>query len=85
MTPDVIKELDSDSAELSDFHKELLEHVKELVKMSRSKMSKYYDDWDTQQEVYRGERQLDKSDAEQELRGKPIKMVVPSTFAQVMT
>ena len=24
-------------------------------------------------------------DAEQEMRGKPIKMVVPSTFAQVMT
>ena len=85
MTEDVIRELDKDSAELSDFHKELLEHVKELVKMSRSKMSKYYEDWDRQQEVYRGERQLDKSDAEQEMRGKPIKMVVPSTFAQVMT
>ena len=85
MTPDVIKELDKDSAELSDFHKELLEHVKELVKMSRSKMSKYYDDWDRQQEVYRGERQPDKDDVQQEMRGKPVKMVVPSTFAQVMT
>ena len=85
MTPDVKKELDSDSAELSDFHKELLEHVKELVKMSRSKMSKFYDAWDTQQEVYRGERQPDRDDVQQEMRGKPIKMVVPSTFAQVMT
>ena len=85
MTEDVIKELDKDSAELSDFHKELLEHVKELVKMSRSKMSKYYDDWDRQQEVYKGERQPDRDDVQQELRGKPIKMVVPSTFAQVMT
>ena len=85
MTEDVKKELDSDSAELSDFHKELLEHVKELVKMSRSKMSKYYDDWDRQQEVYRGERQPDRDDVQQELRGKPVKMVVPSTFAQVMT
>ena len=53
--------------------------------MSRSKMSRYYDDWDKQQEVYKGERAADKSDAEQELRGKPVKMVVPTTFAQVMT
>jgi hypothetical protein len=85
MTEDVIKELNSDSPELSEFHKALLEHVKELVKMSRTRMSKYYDDWDKQQEVYKGERQADKQDAEQSLRDKPIKMVVPSTFAQVMT
>jgi len=85
LTEDVIKELNSDSPELSEFHKALLEHVKELVKMSRTRMSKYYDDWDKQQEVYKGERQADKQDAEQALRDKPIKMVVPSTFAQVMT
>jgi hypothetical protein len=85
MTEDIIKELNKDNAELSEFHQELLEHVKELVKMSRTKMSKYYDDWDKQQEVYKGERQADKNDAEQALRDKPIKMVVPNTFAQVMT
>jgi hypothetical protein len=85
MTEDVVKELNRDDAELSEFHRALLDHVKELVKMSRSKMSKYYDDWDRQQEVYKGERQVDKTDAEQELRGKPVKMIVPSTFAQVMT
>jgi hypothetical protein len=85
VTEAVIKELSSDSPELSEFHQELLEHVRELVKMSRSKMSRYYDDWDKQQEVYKGERQPDKADVEQELRGKPVKMVVPTTFAQVMT
>ena len=85
MTPDVTKELNSDSPELSEFHQELLTHVKKLVRMSRSKMSKYYDQWDQQQAIYKGERQPDKDDVEMSKREKPVKMVVPSTFAQVMT
>lgn len=85
MTPDVIKELNREDGELSDFHKELLQHAMDLVKMSRKKMSKYYEDWDCQQAVYKGERQPDKSDVEMSKREKPVKMVVPSTFAQVMT
>lgn len=85
MTENVIKELNSDSPELSEFHRALLDHVKELVRMSRSKMSKYYDSWDQQQEVYKGERMADKDDVEMRKRDKPVKMVVPSTFAQVMT
>ena len=40
MTEDIKNELDSDSAELSDFHKELLEHVMELVKMSRTRCAR---------------------------------------------
>src|SRR5258705_7279478 len=85
MTENVIKELNSDSPELSEFHRALLDHVKELVKMSRSKMSKYYDDWDKQQEVYKGERMADKDDVQMSKRDKPVKMVAPSTFAQAMT
>jgi hypothetical protein len=85
VTPDVVKELNRDEVDLSDFHKELLDHVKKLVRMSRSKMSKYYDDWDQQQRIYKGERQPDKDDVEMVKREKPVKMVVPSTFAQVMT
>src|SRR5580765_1479053 len=85
MTEDTIKELTREDGELSDFHENLLRHVKDLVKMSRSKMSKYYDDWDNQQCVYKGERMPDKDDVEQDLRDKPVKMVVPNTFAQVMT
>jgi len=85
MTEDVIKELSSESPELSEFHKELLDHVKQLVKMSRSTMSKTYTDWDNQQLIFKGERVPDKDDVEMSKRDKPVKMVVPSTFAQVMT
>jgi hypothetical protein len=85
MTEDVIKELEKESGELSDFHKELLDHVMKLVKMSRSSMGKSYTDWDNQQMIYKGERLPDKDDVEQSRRDKPVKMVVPTTFAQVMT
>jgi hypothetical protein len=85
MTQDVIDELNRESGEISEFHRKLLDHVMELVKMSRSAMSKSYADWDNQQTVYKGERLPDKDDVEQAKRDKPIKMVVPSTFAQVMT
>jgi hypothetical protein len=67
------------------FHETLLDKVKSLVKMSRSKMSEFYGDWDLQERVYRGETAADLDDRKQELKGKPVKMVVPNTFAQVMT
>jgi hypothetical protein len=85
MNQDVIDELSEESGELSDFHKDLLDHVMKLVKMSRSQMCKSYEDWDNQQMIYKGERQADKTDVEMTKRDKPIKMVVPTTFAQVMT
>ena len=85
MTPEIVKELTSEDGELSEFHEKLLSHVKELVKMSRGKMSSYYEQWDSQQDIYKGERMADKTDIEQAIRDKPIKMVVPTTFAQVMT
>src|SRR6266850_2702659 len=85
MTSDVIDELSEESGELSDFHKDLLDHVMKLVKMSRSQMCKSYEDWDNQQMIYKGERQADKNDVEMTKRDKPVKMVVPTTFAQVMT
>jgi hypothetical protein len=85
MTPNVIKELEREDGELSDFHRALLDHVMKLVKMSRSTMSKSYDDWDNQMAIFKGERQPDKTDVEMSKRDKPVKMVIPSTFAQVMT
>lgn len=84
MTPDVIKELNKQDPD-SPFHAALLQRAKELVKMSRCEMSKHYDSWDLQDQVYRGERQPDREDKMVAAKGKPIKMVVPNTFAQVMT
>ena len=83
MTEAVNSELST--PEPSKFHQELLNHALALVKMSRSSMSKHYRDWDMQDEVYRGLRRLDRDDIEQSIKGKPVKMVVPNTFAQVMT
>lgn len=69
----------------TEFHQSLCDETKRLVKSSRSVMSGSYSDWDLQDQVYRGERETDQEDRDQERKGKPTKMVVPNTFAQVMT
>lgn len=84
MTPDVTTVLNSDKP-LTPQYNALLDHVKNLVKMSRSRMSRHYLDWDHQDLIYRGERYLDLDDREQARKGKPTKMVVPNTYAQVHT
>lgn len=85
MTQDTVNELKKADGQ-SDLHKSLLAHATALVKMSRSKMAtRYYGQWDLQNSVYRGERWFDREDIEQAKKGKPVKMVVPNTFAQVMT
>lgn len=48
-------------------------------------MSEHYRVWDKQDQVFRGERFLDVEDQKQAVKEKPVKMVVPNTFAQVMT
>lgn len=83
MTPDIIKELEKE--EESELATALLKLVKDDVKGSRSKMSRHYDDWDYQDQVYRGELELDKEDRNNQRKGRPTKMTVPNTFAQVMT
>lgn len=85
MTKDVIDELNKENVELSPFHDKMLREAKNLVKTSRSKLATRYDDWDLQDRVYRGEMAADTDDLEQARKGKPSKMVVPNTNAQVMT
>lgn len=84
MTPDVVKALNKTGPATKE-HEALLIHARNLVKMSRSRMSQFYGDWDNQALVYRGERWLDQDDREQQRKGKPTKMVVPNTYAQVHT
>lgn len=84
MTPDVIDELKK-PGEQSELNLALLNHAKALIRSSRAKIAKNYSDWDYQDQVYRGEIALDKEDKKNERQGKPTKMVVPNTFAQVMT
>lgn len=83
MTQEVIDLLNKDQQ--SPQHETILAHVRSLVKMSRSRMARHYRDWDRQDAVYRGERWLDSDDTEQQRKGKPTKMVVPNTYAQIHT
>lgn len=63
----------------------LKDKVRKLVKMSRSEMSKRYDRWDMQADVYRGIKQLDEEDLRAAEMNEPEKMIVPMSFAQVQT
>src|SRR5882724_6748639 len=76
---------DLEKEEPTDFHKSILEHVRSLVRMSRSKMARNYSEWDMHDQVFHGIRYPDVEDTKQASKGKPIKMIVPNTFAQVMT
>lgn len=70
--------------EPSERMESLLESCLHSVKLSRGVMSKMYASWDLQDQVYRGERTLDKDDVKEQRQGKPTKMVVPYTHSQVM-
>lgn len=83
MTQDLTKDLEKE--ELSEFHKNLLTKCLDDVKRSRTEMSKHYRKWDLQDQVYRGERYPDVKDKKAALRDEPEKMVVPNTFAQIMS
>lgn len=83
MDEKVIAELER--GEESDFHKNLLKHVKDLVDMSRTTMNDFYQKWDTYNDVYRGHRYPDKTDLEARKKQEPEKMVVPLAFAQIQT
>lgn len=83
MTDDVTSQLTKE--EQTPFHEDILKHVVDLVKMSRARMSENYSTWDMQDQVFRGERYPDVEDLKQAAKQKPVKMIVPNTFAQVMT
>lgn len=84
MEPELIKELSEE--QISEGHTELLNFLRELVDESRSYMSSnYYSQWDTNYDVYRGERAPDVSDKKARSRGEPVKMVVPLTRSQIDT
>lgn len=85
MTPDILEKLNSDKDEPEDKQgfAALLKQAKDFMKFSRGKMGAFYDKWDFQDSIYRGEIVLTDEDKEQEDEGKPTHMIVPNTFAQV--
>lgn len=69
----------------SNFHGAVLQKTKRLVDMSRAFMSRFYDQWDSNDKTIRGERIPDKSDIKAQQRDEPIKMVLPFLYAQTQT
>lgn len=66
-------------------HSALLGHVKRLIGKSRNDMSQNYSKWDENQRIFESRRALDKEDRNSLRRGEPTKLIVPLTFAQIMT
>lgn len=64
---------------------DLMQRCKELVKSSRNVMKDYYDTWDANEQVYRGERITDSKDKQALKRNEPMKVYVPLTHSQVQT
>jgi hypothetical protein len=83
MTPEVQKELQRE--QLSDSLRELTKTCMSYMKCARSAMADRYETWDRQHEIYRQQRVADKEDRRAYEQGKPVKMIVPLTFAQINT
>lgn len=66
-------------------HDKLLAHCKKLVEMSRSYMYRFYDLWDVNDSILRGERKADETDRKAAQRGEPPKIILPFAYAQVQT
>lgn len=56
-----------------------------LVSLSRNVMKTFYDQWDRNDQVYRGERPNDEQDKKAVKRNEPAKVYVPLTHSQVQT
>lgn len=77
----LLSEQDPDDA----FHKALLTHGKHLMSLSKSGRRPNYDNWDLQNSVFKGEMMPDKEDVKKAVEGRPVKAVLPTAYAQIMT
>lgn len=66
-------------------HNALLTYVMGLVNRSRDSMSKNFDTWDHNDDVFRSKRTVDREDADAKLKGKPTKMILPLTYSQIIS
>jgi hypothetical protein len=64
---------------------ELKQRCEGLVSLSRNVMKTFYAQWDRNDRVYRGERNVDEADVKALKRDEPAKVYVPLTHAQVQT
>jgi hypothetical protein len=83
MTKKIYDELSKDT--YSESLRELADLCRQHMKDARSAMSDRYSSWDKQHDIYRQQRTADKEDRRSFDQGKPVKMVVPLSFAQINT
>lgn len=83
MDPLVAEALESE--EHSDFSKKMLELVRDNFLMSRNSISQNYSLWDSYNQTFNGLRQMDEKDVKAQERKEPTKMVIPMSYAQIMT
>ena len=83
MTPEIVAALKM-KAQPDDLN-QLLTRTKELVKLSRDEMSRYYSNWDRNDRIYRGDKIPDAEDLKAELRKAPLKFVLPVSYSQINT
>lgn len=63
----------------------LVTKCKDLLKISRNEMVKYYDQWEKNDMIYRGLKVPDEADFAAAKRKAPVKFVMPVTYAQINT
>lgn len=83
MTPEV--KLALEQADQGSDLGQFLTRVKDLVRLSRDEMRKYYTQWDRNDRIYRGEKIADEEDRKAELRKAPGKFIMPVSYAQINT
>lgn len=71
--------------EPSEFLHQMLVDTRNLVNLSRRKMTEFWSTWDRNDETYRSMKCRDKEDIAAGERKEPEKMVVPISYAQIST
>jgi hypothetical protein len=83
MTNEIFKELQLEI--VSESLRKLCDRCKDHMKDSRAAMQDRYCAWDKQHDIYRQQRTADKEDRRSYDQGKPVKMIIPLSFAQINT
>jgi len=87
LDPKTQEAINRDLRERSDsaFQQKILTMVRDNFVSSSNKMCQYWNQWDQQQDIYRGYRLIDKNDKSNITNGKLKKIIVPITYAQIQT
>lgn len=69
----------------SELESQVIQIVRDNMKISANHMKDFWPEWTRYENLYRGFVMEDDSDKQQERKGRPKKLVVPFTFAQIQT